>query len=464
LGPWSIVENKFQWPFSIILITLIGKEVHDEHRSIWAYVESWYQERENDMGERLGNSVLIVDDTEANIDVLVESLGEEYDVRVAMSGQSALDQVEQEAPDIILLDIMMPGMDGYEVCRRLKEKEQTRAIPIIFLTAMTESQNEKRGLDLGAVDYIIKPFNPGLVKARVRNHLELKRYRDHLEELVAKRTEEKMLIIHTFGMIVDPIVRDRMIEGKIELGGETRDTTVLFMDIRGFTSFSQAMTPRELLLFMKEYFDVTGEVIKAQGGTIIEYVGDGTMALFGAPLPIEDHALKACAAALLMQQTLEKQRKIWQEQGKPIINSGIGIHTGSMLVGNIGSSERYKYGAIGDSVNMGSRLQELTKVYGVPIITSEHTISQVKTSFHVRELDCVNMRGRTSEIKIYEIMGFRDQALPEDKIMLIEAYEEALRHYYSKDNRRALELFKKCLELLPGDKPSQILSSRLESS
>ncbi len=415
------------------------------------------------MGDRLGNSILIVDDTEANIDVLVESLGDDYEVRVAMSGQSALDQVAQEAPDIILLDIMMPEMDGYEVCQRLKEEEKTRAIPIIFLTAMTEYRNEKRGLDLGAVDYITKPFNPDIVKARVRNHLELKRYRDHLEELVAKRTEEKMLIINTFGMIVDPVVRDRMLEGKIELGGETRDTTVLFMDIRGFTSFSQVMTPRELLLFMKEYFDVTGEVIKAQCGTIIEYVGDETMALFGAPLPIEDHALKACAAALLMQQVLDKQRKIWQEQGKPIINSGIGIHTGSMLVGNIGSSERYKYGAIGDSVNMGSRLQELTKVYGVPIIASEHTISQVKTNFHVRELDCVNMRGRTSEIKIFEIMGSRDQASDEEKTMLTGVYEEALSHYYSKDNGRALELFKKCIELVPGDRPSELFVSRLES-
>lgn len=434
-----------------------------ECRSILAFVESWYQKKENDMGERLGNSLLIVDDTEANIDVLVESLGDDYDLRVAMNGQSALDQVEQESPDIILLDIMMPGIDGYEVCRRLKEKEKTRTIPIIFLTAMTESQNEKMGLDLGAVDYILKPFNPDLVKARVRNHMELKRYRDHLEELVAKRTEEKMLIINTFGMIVDPIVRDKMLEGKIELGGETRDTTVLFMDIRGFTSFSQVMTPRELLLFMKEYFDVTGEVIKAQNGTIIEYVGDETMALFGAPLPIEDHALKACTAALLMQQALNRQREIWQEQGKPIFNSGIGIHTGSMLVGNIGSSERYKYGAIGDSVNMGSRLQEFTKVYGVPIVTSEHTISQVNSGFHFRELDCVNMRGRTSKIKIYEIMGFSDKALSEEKTMLISTYEEALSHYYGKDYRRALKLFKKCLELHPGDSPSELLLSRVEN-
>jgi putative two-component system response regulator len=146
------------------------------------------------MSEKTNNSVLIVDDTEANIDILVESLGDEYDIRVAMDGQSALDQVAEEAPDIILLDIMMPGMDGYEVCRNLKASSTTRAIPVIFLTAMTEAQDEKKGLDLGAVDYITKPFNPGLVKARVRNHLDLKRHRDHLEELVAERTRDLALL------------------------------------------------------------------------------------------------------------------------------------------------------------------------------------------------------------------------------------------------------------------------------
>jgi putative two-component system response regulator len=137
---------------------------------------------------------MVVDDTEENIDILVESLGNEFDVRVATDGQSALDQVADEAPDLILLDIMMPGMDGYQVCSRLKASAATRSIPIIFLTALTDSQDEARGLDMGAVDYITKPFNPGLVKARVKNHLELKRYRDHLEELVEKRTRDLALL------------------------------------------------------------------------------------------------------------------------------------------------------------------------------------------------------------------------------------------------------------------------------
>ncbi len=134
--------------------------------------------------------VLAVDDTEANIDILVETLGDQYELRVALDGESALENVAEENPDLILLDIMMPGMDGYEVCRRLKSDPGTRDIPVVFLTAVNQEQNETKGLLLGAVDYVTKPFSPDLIKARVNNHLELKKHRDRLEELVTERTRE----------------------------------------------------------------------------------------------------------------------------------------------------------------------------------------------------------------------------------------------------------------------------------
>ncbi len=137
--------------------------------------------------------VMVVDDTEANIDVLVNTLGDMYDVRVAMDGETALEDIFEDMPDLILLDIMMPGMSGYEVCETLKADSRTRHIPVIFLTAMTEEKDEAKGLALGAVDYVTKPFSPELVKARVRNQLELKRHQDHLEELVQERTRELAL-------------------------------------------------------------------------------------------------------------------------------------------------------------------------------------------------------------------------------------------------------------------------------
>jgi putative two-component system response regulator len=142
------------------------------------------------MADLSSATVMVVDDVEANIDVLVEALGSDYEVSVAMDGKTALDAVAEDKPDIILLDIMMPEMDGYEVCKRLKADKSTAGIPVLFLTAMTEEQDEAKGLALGAVDYITKPFSPDLVKSRVRNQLELKLHRDHLEELVAQRTRQ----------------------------------------------------------------------------------------------------------------------------------------------------------------------------------------------------------------------------------------------------------------------------------
>ncbi len=137
-----------------------------------------------------GCKVMVVEDSESNIDILVDTLGSDYDISVAMDGESALEDVSDEKPDLILLDIMMPGIDGYEVCQRLKADESTKSIPVIFLTAMTDSQDEEKGLALGAVDYITKPFSPELVKSRVKNQLELKMHRDSLEELVKLRTNE----------------------------------------------------------------------------------------------------------------------------------------------------------------------------------------------------------------------------------------------------------------------------------
>jgi putative two-component system response regulator len=145
------------------------------------------------MSDLSDSNVLVVDDTETNIDILVETLGDDYDISVAMDGESALEDIVERKPDLILLDIMMPGIDGYEVCKRLKDDEETVSIPIIFLTAMTEEQDEAKGLALGAVDYIAKPFSPDLVKSRVRNQLELKRHQDNLEVLVKERTKELLI-------------------------------------------------------------------------------------------------------------------------------------------------------------------------------------------------------------------------------------------------------------------------------
>ena len=156
---------------------------------------------------------------------------------------------------------------------------------------------------------------------------------------------------------------------------------------------------------MKEYFDLMNKEIQREKGTIIKYMGDEIMVLFGAPLPLEEHAARACRAALRMQEVLDAKRPVWNREGKPEVRIGIGIHTGPMLVGIIGSSERYEYGAIGDNVNLASRIQGLTKDYQSPIIISEDTAKLAGDAFQTRKLDCVKVRGRSTEITIFELIG-----------------------------------------------------------
>jgi len=196
-------------------------------------------------------TVMVVDDTESNIDVLVNTLEDSYDVRVAMDGKSALEDIMEEPPDLILLDIMMPGMDGYEVCQKLKSDRATRNIPVIFLTAMTEEKDEAKGLALGAVDYITKPFSPDLVKARVKNQLELKKHRDHLEELVQERTKELALTqevtIYSLSSIAE--TRDSSTGGHILR--TQRYVKLLAEQLKHHPSFQHFMNDRTIDLLFK---------------------------------------------------------------------------------------------------------------------------------------------------------------------------------------------------------------------
>ena len=278
---------------------------------------------------------------------------------------------------------------------------------------------------------------------------------------VAHEEQEKGFLRTTFGQMVDPRVRDHILSGAIDLDGETRVATVLFCDVRGFTTFSQHMAPKQLVQFMKEYFDHLNREIRSQDGTVLEHIGDEVMALFGAPLPLVDHASRACRAALRMQRTLDEQRPRWEQEGKPSVRSGVGIHTGAMLVGGIGSTEQCKYGVLGDNVNLASRLQGLTKEYGVRVIASDDTIRAAEGTLHVRELDLVTVRGRSAEVRIYEVLGPAELPLPPELAEVARTYEEALRLYRSGDAQQALVLFQRCLALAPEDGPSRLFTQRL---
>jgi DNA-binding response OmpR family regulator len=227
------------------------------------------------MMKELSNcTVLVVDDTEANIDILVAALDSEYEISVAMDGESTLEIVNTDPPDLILLDIMMPGIDGYEVCSRLKSKPETRGIPIIFITAMDEIENKTKGLELGAVDYITKPFETMEVKARVKTHLSLMIANKKLQQLSSHLSK-----------YVSTEVIQSIVDGKTEakIKSSRKMLSVFFSDIVGFSKKTELLAPEDMTLLLNKYFDRMESIIRKYNGTLDKFIGDAIMVFFWGP-------------------------------------------------------------------------------------------------------------------------------------------------------------------------------------
>ena len=243
-------------------------------------------------------NILIVDDTPANLELLSGMLREHrYRVRAAISGELALLAALNEPPDLILLDINMPEMDGYEVCRRLKLEETLKEIPVIFLSALSETMDKVNAFRAGGVDYVTKPFQLEEVLARVETHLTLKAAREYLKD-------KHRFLEYTFSRFVSPEVVKAMKERPISelLSMERREITVIFADLRGFTAMASALNPEEVQETLNSFLEVMVSAVQAGGGMLDKFLGDGFMALFGAPFGQGDHALKALGAAVSIQR------------------------------------------------------------------------------------------------------------------------------------------------------------------
>jgi len=334
--------------------------------------------------------ILIVDDQFENIRILMEALKAEYSLVAARDGAKALQIAHREPmPDMILLDVMMPEMDGYEVCTALKADAATREIPVIFITALSDAADEAKGLDLGAVDYIAKPINPDLVRARVRNHLELKRSRDFLRRV--------------FGQFVSHEVRDKIIAEKNQLLGERKRIAVLFADIRQFTTHSERAEPDQIVNRLNAYFDRMVRCITSEAGTVDKFIGDAVMATFGGLIEIDSPCDAALRAAVAMRAALQDLNRAWAEEGTDAFENGIGLHFGEVLQGTIGSSDRKEFTIIGDTVNTTARLEGLTKEHREKILCSAAFAGHLSADLSSRlvDLGSVPLRGRSAEIGIF---------------------------------------------------------------
>lgn len=278
-------------------------------------------------------------------------------------------------------------------------------------------------------------------------------------------TEEKKKkeIKNAFSRYVSPSLVEDILKdpSKLVLGGEERRLTVFFSDIRGFTTISEGLTPQNLVKLINDYLSPMTDIILQSGGTVDKYMGDAIMAFWGAPVWQEDHAIRAARTALRMMEKLRELQAEWEKKGLPKIDIGIGLSTGKLTCGNMGSHLRFDYTVMGDSVNLGSRLEGMNKEYGTHIIVPKFTYEEVKDEFILRQLDHIKVKGKKIPIKIFELMADKngDSRLREAAGL----FETGLAAYRERDWDKAEAFFQKTLGVLPGDKPSMVFLERIQN-
>jgi adenylate cyclase len=349
-------------------------------------------------------SILVVDDDRVNRTLLartLEALG--HRVVTAPNGREALDLLHAYEPDIVLLDIVMPGMDGITVLERIKGDPALRSVPVIMISALEDFDSVVRCVELGAEDYLQKPFDAVLLRARIRAGLDKRRVqrleRARVRDVFARFLPEPM---------VDEVLSRA--DGDLRLGGVRLVSTALFADLRCFTTFAERTPPDEVIAVLNRYLGEMSDAVLDNGGTLIAFLGDGLIAVFGAPIPCDDHADRAVAAAREMLQDRLPRFNAWAlEHGcGDAFRMGIGMSSGPLMSGNVGSERRLEYTAIGDTVNTASRLESLTKELGHPLLVSESTLDLLTAPVaDLVYVDEVRVRGRTARTRVW---GLADTA------------------------------------------------------
>ncbi|MEB3279304.1 MAG: response regulator [Lyngbya sp.] len=439
--------------------------------------------------------ILIVDDEPANLILLEELLrAEGYEILLATSGIEALEVAKTTEPDLVLLDIMMPDMNGFEVCDRLRKDKQLQIVPVIFLTALNDDQSRLKGLELMGDDYITKPFNSRLLLAKVSSILQLHKMRTQ-----RIKTDSQVLVDpNDNGSVAVQIQEDaseklrlfvpeQFLEriapqgvDSIKLGNFTEEElTVLFCDIRGFTTIAESQTASQTYEWLNVFFNQMSACIDSNFGFIDKYLGDAIMAVFDRE---NFHSQDAMNAAVIMQKSLEKfNQERHQFKIKEPLKIGIGINTGMGMIGTLGSESRMDSTVIGDVVNTASRLEGLTKTYGCKILVSQATIfhrqqpsnsslleenrhqpRQISNSFYYRRLDQVNPRGKQEPIKIYELFGNQIYLVDPAKIQTLTLFEKGVKAWQLGDFTQALLYFKQVIEQDPTDIVAELYIKRCQ--
>jgi len=373
-------------------------------------------------------SVLVVDDNPENRDMLSRRLARRgYTVAVAEDGDQALKMSDAEHFDLVLLDIMMPGISGLEVLKILRQHYSVADLPIIMATAKDQSSDIVEALQLGANDYVTKPLDFPVVLARVQTQLALKRAMEEIRRLADQLELRNRFIRETFGRYLSDEVVASLLDSPtgLQLGGEKRKVTLLMSDLRGFTSLSERLAPERVVAILNRYLATMVTIIKQYQGTIDEFIGDAIFVLFGAPIWQEDDAQRAVACAVAMQVAMASVNEQNRQDGLPEVEMGIGVHTGEVVVGNIGSHERMKYGVVGSHVNLTSRIQSYT--IGGQILISEPTRKEVGSILRIGKQMEIRAKGFEQPIPLCDVRGIgggHNLFLPETEDTLVPLPQE----------------------------------------
>jgi class 3 adenylate cyclase len=336
-------------------------------------------------------TILIADDNRVNRLLLARGLEQQgHAVVFAEHGAEALDLLRERPFDLLLLDVLMPELDGYEVLAKLKDDPHLRDIPVIVTSALDELDSVVRCLEMGAEDYLTKPVNAVLLDARISASLEKKRLRDQQRELISKFATKE--------------VAEDLLTSGFSLGGKHVEASAMFCDIRSFTTIAEAREPAETIELLNDYYLLMMDAIGGEGGIVNQIVGDGLMAIFGAPVSREDHRQAAVLAARQMVELIRLFNDEQAAQGKVQIQIGVGIASGRVVAGYTGTQSRATYTCVGDTVNVAARLEAHTKELGRPILIDENTRSGLSDEIAVEGQGELLMKGKTQPTLIYAVL------------------------------------------------------------
>jgi len=357
--------------------------------------------------------ILVVDDTPANVKLLADLLAVKgYEVATASNGEEGLKRLAEQRSDLVLLDVMMPGMNGYEVCRAIRADAANGVLPVVMVTSLDPAQERIKGLEAGADDFLTKPINQAELLARVKSLLRIKQLYDQLGALNAsleQRVAEQVKEIERFGRLkrfVSPRIGELILAGEVDdpLRTHRREITVVFTDLRGFTVFSETAEPEEAMDVLRAYHGEIGRVVMAHEGTIEHFAGDGVMILFNDPIPVAEHELAAIRMALGMRDAVGTLSVGWKKRGYDL-GFGVGIANGYATLGAIGFEGRRDYGAIGPVTNLSARLCSEAKAGQVLI--SQRVFGKVEERVQVEHIGELSLRGFQRAVTTYNVVAVR---------------------------------------------------------